>query len=64
MSGEIKFPPAGEDPPLRPGEVRLPPPQAVTVPHREEAVPAPVNKTIHARRPLPIVPEKPEDGAD
>lgn len=64
MSEEIKIPPAGDKPPLRPGNVRLQSARAVTVPHLEEAVPSPANKTIHVRRPLPIVPEKPEDSTE
>jgi hypothetical protein len=43
---------------LRPGEVRLKPGGLTTVMHEEEAPEPPDDKRIHARRPLPLVPDK------
>lgn len=64
MGEKMKIPQESDEPPLRPGEVRLQSVEAITVPHMEEAMPAPVSKTIHPRRPLPLVPEKPEQGTE
>jgi hypothetical protein len=51
-------------PPAKPGEYQLPPAGEVVVPHQEQAARPPAGKTVHRRRPLPLVPEakpRPED---
>jgi hypothetical protein len=47
------------DNPPPPNEVELEPAGEAVVINQEEASPAPTNKRIHARRPLPQVPDKP-----
>ena len=44
----------------RTGASRLPPRGETTVSHEEDAAKQDDGKTIHRRRPLPPVPEKPE----
>lgn len=51
-----------EDPEEHPsGEVRLEPAGDYTLTRHDEAQPQPPGKTIHRRRPMPAVPEKPDD---
>ncbi len=57
MSGDEQKPAPEEEQ----DEVRLRPAGKGHVKHRKDAAPGPEEKTIHPRRPLPPVPEKPED---
>jgi hypothetical protein len=49
-----------EQKPLAPGEVRLRPAGESVVTHKNEPPQPLVDKQIHPRRPLPLVPEPPE----